>query len=161
MTTTVTVDGINSAMPPEVIKDAVKFYAKLLGLAKMNIHVMVDSESDMEAQAFTNTLGPDSKKNHREFSIELNSSIPFDEQLSALAHEMVHVKQFARNELRMGSAIRANKVTKEIDLGPAGEWQGKTYDIGPDNYWFLPWEIEAYGREVGLKYLYITSKDEK
>ena len=29
-------------------------------------------------------------------------------------------------------------------------WMGKTYNPKDVNYWDLPWEIEAHGREVGL-----------
>jgi hypothetical protein len=54
--------------------------------------------------------------------------------LETLAHEMVHVKQFARRELH-----------------PANdEWYGKTYNPKKVDYWDLPWEIEAHGRETGL-----------
>ena len=47
---------------------------------------------------------------------------------------MVHVKQYARREL---------DPNKEV-------WMGKTYNPKDVNYWDLPWEIEAHGREVGL-----------
>ena len=54
--------------------------------------------------------------------------------LETLAHEMVHVKQYARRELK-----------PRVDC-----WMGKTYNPKKVSYWDLPWEIEAHGRETGL-----------
>ncbi len=72
--------------------------------------------------------------NKREFDIEIDRTQPMRKMLETLAHEMVHVKQFARRELH-----------------PANdEWYGKTYNPKKIDYWDLPWEIEAHGRETGL-----------
>lgn len=71
---------------------------------------------------------------NREFEIEIDNSQPLRKLLETVAHEMVHVKQFARRELH-----------------PAKDtWYGKTYNPKKTSYWDLPWEIEAHGREVGL-----------
>ena len=72
--------------------------------------------------------------NKREFDIEIDRTQPMRKMLETLAHEMVHVKQFARRELH-----------------PANDkWYGKTYNPKKVDYWDLPWEIEAHGRETGL-----------
>lgn len=60
--------------------------------------------------------------------------------ISTLAHEMVHVKQFVKNEL--------------IDL-PSTDYnvsvfKNKKYNLNRVGYYDQPWEIEAYGRERGL-----------
>ena len=57
--------------------------------------------------------------------------------LSTVAHELVHVKQFAKGEL-YDSTVKDRT-----------RWHGQWMKRTPD-YWDLPWEIEAYGREVGL-----------
>lgn len=59
--------------------------------------------------------------------------------LRTLAHEMVHLKQFAKRELRQLPSTK-NEVCK---------WLGKRYQWEM-HYWDRPWEIEAYGREKGL-----------
>jgi len=69
----------------------------------------------------------------REFELEIGTNQRLRRLLETVAHEMVHVKQFARGEL---------------DDTPA--WLGKTYDTNKTEYWDLPWEIEAHGREVGM-----------
>jgi len=73
--------------------------------------------------------------NNREFEIEIDREQPLRKLLETVAHEMVHVKQYARRELN-----------PSID----GCWMGKTVDPKKTNYWDLPWEIEAHGRETGL-----------
>jgi hypothetical protein len=59
--------------------------------------------------------------------------------LIALAHEMVHVKQYATGESRQYE--RMPYVTK---------FRGVMVNTNTMDYWDLPWEIEAFGRELGL-----------
>ena len=72
--------------------------------------------------------------NNRTFEIEVDRTQPLRRLLETVAHEMVHVKQYARRELH------PSKHT----------WCGKTYNPDKVSYWDLPWEIEAHGREIGL-----------
>ena len=57
--------------------------------------------------------------------------------METIAHEMVHLKQYAKGEL--------------VDLERCGSttWQ-KTKINSETNYWDLPWEVEAHGKELGL-----------
>ena len=71
---------------------------------------------------------------NRTFEIEVDKSQKLRAMLETVAHEMVHVKQYARRELHP---------SKEA-------WLGKTVNPKKLSYWDLPWEIEAHGREVGL-----------
>lgn len=73
----------------------------------------------------------------REFDVEIHSKQRLRTFLMTIAHEMVHVKQFARGELY--ESTQQNK----------HRWQGEWLQRYPD-YWDQPWEIEAHGREVGL-----------
>ena len=70
----------------------------------------------------------------RTFELEIDRTQPLRQLLETVAHEMVHVKQYARRELHP---------SKEA-------WLGKTVNPKKLSYWDLPWEIEAHGREVGL-----------
>jgi len=56
---------------------------------------------------------------------------------------MVHVKQFARNELYEPSAKQGSRCRWK------GEWLSPRQKCVKD-YWDQPWEIEAHGRECGL-----------
>jgi len=73
----------------------------------------------------------------KEFYIRVDSKLPLKDMLSTVAHELVHVKQFAKGEL-YDSTVKDRT-----------RWHGQWMKRTPD-YWDLPWEIEAYGREVGL-----------
>jgi hypothetical protein len=79
----------------------------------------------------------DDEKIPNEFEIRLDSSMNLQALIRALAHEMVHVKQYVLGELR--------------DSGPKMVvWKGKKHVFDGYTYWGQPWEIEAYGRELGL-----------
>ena len=69
--------------------------------------------------------------------IELDASMmhPFDQILTWLAHEMVHLKQFVRGEL--------------FDY-ETGRVQWKTKSFGRVHYEDSPWEREAYRLEDKL-----------
>jgi hypothetical protein len=83
----------------------------------------------------------DSSYRPREFTIRIDRKnwplIP----LKTLAHEMVHVKQFARSELK--------------DAGNDHKWLGKRFS-GKTEYDKMPWEIEAAGREATLLIRYLV-----
>ena len=74
--------------------------------------------------------------NKKQFVINLEWNKLGKRVLQCLAHEMVHVKQYAKGELKFHE--RRNLVT----------FQREQYQ--DDDYWESLWEIEAYGREVGL-----------
>lgn len=73
----------------------------------------------------------------KEFTIRIDAGMSLRKTLLTVAHEMVHVKQFAKNELKQMCYLKAHR------------WQGQYVPEGTD-YWDLPWEIEAHGREIGL-----------
>ena len=81
----------------------------------------------------------DSCNRPREFTVRVDSTQTLQDMLSTVAHEMVHVKQYARGELKDFS--RTIKMCK---------WKGKTIDLDSLDYYDHPWEIEAHGRERGL-----------
>lgn len=64
---------------------------------------------------------------NRQFEIELSRDLTLKELVTTVAHEMVHVKQYAR---------------KELD-GFGTRWKNARVKEGT-TYWELPWEKEAY-----------------
>ena len=79
-------------------------------------------------------------ENHRpkEFTIELDVTYSIRDALITLAHEMVHIKQWAKGEMYeylKSGLIRFHK-TK--------------FDADNINYWDYPWEVEAFGKQLGL-----------
>lgn len=94
----------------------------------------------------TEGLGICEEVSHRSFVIEIYDD-PTECIFETLAHEMVHIKQYAKREL--GDEITLAKGTKEYSVT---KWQGKFWKPKKreDSYFDSPWEIEAYGRGIGL-----------
>ena len=75
----------------------------------------------------------------REFTIELDATVKIRNLLITLAHEMVHVKQWAKNEMY--------EYTNTMGMV---RFKGEKIHLGETDYWDYPWEIEAYGKQLGL-----------
>ena len=75
----------------------------------------------------------------REFEIEIDSWLKPRHLLTTLAHELVHVKQYAKTELKQ---LQTNDYV----------WQGNRVLKSVDSFTHLrlPWEIEARGMEEVL-----------
>lgn len=74
-----------------------------------------------------------------EFTINFEPKQKLAVFLNTFAHEMVHVKQWAKGEMYV----------HQRDLSITS-FRKQLIDTNKVNYWDQPWEIEAYGRSVGL-----------
>jgi hypothetical protein len=81
----------------------------------------------------------DNNQRPRWFTITIDDSMGEFKTLHTLAHEMVHVKQHVKGELKY--VIRKPNINI---------WHKKIVDETKIDYYDLPWEIEAHGRERGL-----------
>ena len=140
----------NCPLPLSVVRSAAKWYAdKLMGKRlSSNIRCNLDFIQDYESDSGTmgTCIWEDDHVRPREFSIELDSSMSPTTILQNLAHEMVHVKQWARGELK--DVMRGYSLCK---------WKGMVVDTDKVEYYDSPWEIEAFGREYGL---YVRWRDQ-
>ena len=75
-----------------------------------------------------------------------------------LAHEMVHLKQYAKNELGKEFSLTTKGGVKIMTRWKNELWKAKTKECP---YWDSPWEIEAYGREVGLYRRWVDHVEKK
>jgi len=131
----------NKALYLEVGNAALFYGEVLLGkrMAK-NIYLDIKLTKDLKkkegAYGFCHIVD-DSLSRPREFMIELDASMryKFDQILTWLAHEMVHLKQFVRGELC------------DYETGRV-QWKSRTY--GRVHYDDQPWEKEAYRLEEEL-----------
>lgn len=131
------------------IANAVHFYAEYLMSERLlrNIHIEILLEDNLikneKDQAYCVNLSDSGAA--REFEISIDAGMGKRAMLLALAHEMVHVKQYARGELKYNSRQRLHR------------FQGVSYS--PQYlYWEQPWEIEAFGRELGLYRMFQESQ---
>jgi hypothetical protein len=129
----------------KLIENAAFYYAeKLLGLTllktiKININLKrgMLSEDDAEGTCIWDDWD-DLRKTPRNFTIELDSGVNIRNLLINLAHEMVHMKQWVKGDMYEYSNPHMVRFMK------------KKYDMSNIDYWDFPWEIEAYGRQLGL-----------
>lgn len=135
------VSGDHSKKTKQIIANAAEYYASLLLPKKIikniSLNVVLKRKMDDDASGYCVMLDKD--RNYKEFEIELDKKVNINEILKNLAHEMVHLKQYALGELSDGF-IHAR----------ATRWQSGHFDDQKIDYWDQPWEIEAYGRELGL-----------
>ncbi len=85
----------------------------------------------------------------RKFNIAIKRGQPFREILLTLVHEMVHLRQFARNEL-FDYTITSDR----------SRWHTKVVDTSKTAYRDLPWEREAYGEQRALLYEWARDTDQ-
>jgi hypothetical protein len=150
-------DGYPDKANLDDIHDALEFYAEiLLGKRlskniKLNVTFVPNLMKRRQTEADCNFEDEDAKV-HREFTINIDSGFSRPKTLQCLAHEMVHVKQMAKGELTI-AYVKGR--------GHLNRWKNTWVDENKIGYWDVPWEIEAYGRELGLYVRYDQDKKEK
>jgi len=120
----------------DYIVRAIEFYGEQLISKRIlnNISIEIIFDEDLEDLGGASIDGYNSAKKARSFLIELSRKISGKTILQTLAHEMIHIKQYAYGE-----------TNEELNV-----WKGEPIDSDNIDYYDLPWEIEAYGREQGL-----------
>ena len=143
----VVVKGNISNKKKKYISQAAEYYASLLMSRRMistiDLVVKVKPKLDKDVEGYCTY--EDRENGIRYFEIELSKKLPIDTMLTVLAHEVTHLKQYAKGELKGGRVNSLRTI-----------WMGKTYLDEEIEYWDHPWEIEAFGREDGLFIRYIT-----
>ena len=124
----------------DMVTEAVRFYASTLMNRQLVKNLTVkalfkDEGVDGSCDAYCG----DNNNKARDFIITIMPKLSKNNILRVLAHEMVHVKQYATGESKQYE--RTPYVTKFRDV---------MVNTSTTDYWDLPWEIEAYGRELGL-----------
>ena len=128
------------------LSEAAEFFAAQLMDPRMVRNLTLDLEIWANLDIEGECVDEDGFKNPRWFTIGLKKQ-DINEMIKVLGHEMVHVKQHAKNELQTGHAVAARGGLKIYSKWMGKIWKPKGKE---DHYFDAPWEIEAYGREVGL-----------
>lgn len=152
------IEGFTAKQANE-LEEAARFFAAQLLHPRTVQNLQIDLERDRKLDVMGECVSEDETKNPRWFTITLRGARDDDDMIKTLAHEMVHVKQYAKNELGKELAL----ATKGKGLKIATRWQGEFWKPSKkeDAYWDAPWEIEAYGREVGLYMKWMEHKGKK
>ena len=144
---TISVRGGNAKLKADVQRCAEYCADKLMGsrLAR-NCDITIRLKKNGMGNDYGTCIWEDDNYRPREFTIEVYSAMRKRRIMETVCHEMVHVKQYARNEMKdMGNDASKTR------------WKGKDVDRDNIDYYDLPWEIEAHGRELGLFIRWIES----
>lgn len=126
----------------KICKDIAQYCSEKLMGKRLSDNVSLKIEFVKQLDKFNVTDGDcmweDEEERPREFTIRVRDGMCLSKKLRTICHEMVHVKQYAKGEMRQ--SWRPAKMTR---------FNGELYPDDMD-YWDQPWEIEAFGREDGL-----------
>ena len=126
------------------VKQAIEFYGSELMSKRIlsDLEITIKFKTKMEHWATAEIDDADiESKRPRKFVIEIHPWIGVKNIFETLAHEMVHVKQFAKQEIGNDMIY----------------WKGDLVNVDKVDYYKLPWEFEAYGYEIGLCTKFITN----
>ena len=122
---------------------------RLMNALEINININLDRTLGKKFNMEGSAIWEDEGRRHREFTIELDATMSIRNILITLAHEMVHVKQWAKDE--MYEYMPKGKTEEEWLKSPKiARFKSEKFNMDDINYWDYPWEIEAYGRQLGL-----------
>lgn len=124
----------------EFIEAALAFYIKELKLTRSRYLLTVLIEKDMAKNQKMH--GGVIQVSDKIIGMVLDSRLSMYQLVQTIAHEMIHVKQFARGRLR-------NKI---LNKKMVNVWQGKVYKDNDLAYHCRPWELEAFRQERELAY---------
>lgn len=144
----ITITGmVGKRAQKKMLKEAAEFFAAQLMDPRMVRNLTIDLEVTDHLDVLGECTDEDGTRNPRFFTIGLRRQDDIQEMIKTLGHEMVHVKQYAKNELQSGVMVAARGGLKMSSRWMGEIWKPKGKE---DAYYDAPWEIEAYGREVGL-----------
>lgn len=152
----ISVKGNNEKISKKELRYAIQFMAELVLSKRLikNLYIeLISQKFATVPSGFSKYHGDcmwlDGNVKPREFRIRINSDMSKRSQLIALAHELVHVKQWATGDMR--DLLRQPSF-------PAVKWKTDLINHEEVHYYDLPWEIEAYGREYGMYARYMDHK---
>jgi hypothetical protein len=139
------IEGIKEKKQKQLYKDATIFYCTQL--FKKDPGYLDIILSFMKAPANMNIHGwclPETNYYPKNFYIEIATKLSQEERLRTLAHEMVHLRQYRKNQLQ----FKKNQM----------HWKGQAYIVENEYemYTSAPWELEAYEMEEVLYNNFIT-----
>jgi hypothetical protein len=113
------------------IKSAIQYFADNLISKQLQRHVSIrvtfvtntDNFGEVEITDYN------SKEQPRVFILYIDKTLPEEEKIRTIAHELVHVKQYLYNELNEQMTLWRGRKVSEDDF---------------ENYFDRPWEKEAY-----------------
>ena len=136
------IKGSNKALR-KLVESATWYYAeKLMGKRLMSgLEITIKLKKNLLSKEGNegSAIWEDDGYRPKEFTIELDTTVKIRNLLITLAHEMVHIKQWARDEMY-----------EYMNVAGLVRFKGEKVHMVITDYWDYPWEIEAYGKQLGL-----------
>ena len=137
--------GVTGKKKTQRLKNASVFYAELMMDKRIIRNIALEIKIIDDYEFLGHCLPQDDIIKPRDFTIILHKDNR--ELLRTLAHEMVHLKQYATGELSFDTEAT-------YWYGDSWKPKGKQH-----KYFDSPWELEAYGRDFGLYYRWIKYEE--
>jgi len=138
--------GIPKNIDKQTCKKAMFFYAQKLLSKRLKNSLQIHIEFiELSENEFGYCNVEDDK--NKSFLISINRDLTYEKTLIYIAHEMIHVKQYAKNELKDYVYNDKIRFRKEI------------FDKNRISYWQSPWEKEARKNEKKLYMSFIKNKE--
>ena len=141
--------GKPTKIPHKMCVDAIRFYGKyLLGprlYDKITLDLQFRSLQRTPFSAYIECENDDIRP--KNYIMVVHNGLSKKDTLLAIAHEMVHMKQYAKGEMR------------DLSRSLVVKYCGKYVDSSKIDYWEYPWEVEAHGREKGLYFKFLEQYD--
>lgn len=113
-----------------IIAQTADFFARELGLSNSRYTLLIMTERGMASKE--GMRGVVHKTGPKFLTMIIDSALDFERLIITLAHEMVHVKQYARGQVKASRSMKTHY------------WMGRH---SRKSYYEQPWEIEAYSKE--------------
>jgi hypothetical protein len=144
------ISGKNSKVSNREMRYAAQYFAHMLLGPRLSRSISIFIKNEYDDGFHGSVTFLDDNHMPRSFDMSIDPAKGKRAQLLTLAHEMVHVKQYARGELKTLFNHKENR------------WKGRYITDEQFHYYDQPWEIEAFGRELGLYNRFINHvKNEK
>lgn len=138
--------GIPKKIDKKICKRAVKFYGKQLLSNRLYESLEIHLEFvELEDNEFGYCNVED--EFNKSFLISINKDLSAEHTLLVLAHEMGHVKQYAKREL------------KDYVYGEKIKFQNRIFEKASVSYWQSPWEKDARNIERKLYRAFLKSEE--
>lgn len=138
--------GIPKRIDKKICKRAVKFYGKQLFSNRLYESLEIHLEFiEMDDNEYGLCNAED--ETNKSFLISINKNLTAEQTLMVLAHEMGHVKQYAKHEL------------KDYVYGERTKFQNRIFEKASVSYWQSPWEKDARKIERKLYRAFLKSEE--
>jgi hypothetical protein len=145
----ISIQGIKSKKMSRLISRAIEFYCtRLMNKRTVStLEVLVEAKNKLDNNVLGLCYFDGYSEGVREFILEIKKKVILEDLLTTIAHECVHIKQFAKRELKDGRVIANSTI-----------WKGSEINELKVDYEDLPWEIEAVENEYLLFQEFIESE---